>query len=124
MIDFSCPFKRDEEAERACLDPDKFNICGLDRIADQEHLKRALATDAPHTYIASRAGRMEFEGKDGLGFMNAVVLHKKILATQGYNPRNPDILEATKKSPSMTSALEELSLVKTHDRYMACSHGG
>ncbi len=68
-----------QDGEPVRLDPDKFNMAGLLRIDDTEHMRRALETDNPHRYIADRSGTMNFEGEDGLGFENAVGMHTALL---------------------------------------------
>lgn len=68
-----------EDFEPVQWDSDKFNMLGLPRIDDTEHMRRALGTDNPHRYIADRAGTMNFEGEDGTGFDNAVDMHISLL---------------------------------------------
>jgi len=99
------------------LDHDKFNMDGLPRISDNKHYERALETGSPHTYISKRAGLMSFDGEDGIGFINAVQIHKRIFEQNGFELKDPDIAEAQKHSPSIRTTLEELGFFKRSNAY-------
>lgn len=49
--------------------------------ADGEHLVAAIKSGTPHIYISERAGRMSDNG--GIGFLNAVEMHKALLVCAG-----------------------------------------
>lgn len=93
-------------------DSDKFNSVGLPRILDEQHMQRALDSDDPHEYISQRAGRMEFNGEDAIGFFNAVTLHKEVIDCIGYC----DSLKDT-TSASLRAALRDLGKIKELDHY-------
>ncbi|MCI5060713.1 MAG: hypothetical protein MRY79_06550 [Alphaproteobacteria bacterium] len=61
------------------------DFMGLERIAEEEHLKRALASEEPHAYIAARAGQREYEGEPGIGFCNASRLHADVILDGNYD---------------------------------------
>lgn len=77
MKDNVARLERDGEPVR--LDPDKFNMVGLPRISDYEHMSRALESHNPHQYIADRSGTMNFAGEDGTGVLNAIGMHVALL---------------------------------------------
>ncbi len=77
MKDNVARLERDGESVR--LDPDKFNMVGLPRISDYEHMRRALESDNPHQYIADRSGTMNFKGEDGTGVLNAIGMHVALI---------------------------------------------
>lgn len=103
------------EAEIVDLQPENtrntgaFNMLGLPRISDNEHFDRARASGMPHSYIAVRAGRMGYDGKDGIGFFNAAELHARVMCERDYDLNEADIAFARSKSPSFQAGVERLA---------------
>ena len=100
-------------------DPDKFNMFGLPRISGQKHLRRAIKSGNPHQYISERAGRMEYDGEDGLGFFDAVNLHVKVI-TNGtlLVPVVPDEdIQKSLGSASFLRAIDHVGFAKLPEVY-------
>lgn len=98
-------------------DPDKFNIRGLPRISDAEHYKRALDSGRPHSYISARAGHIEYQDEDGLGFFNAVDLHVKIMMADTLIVPTGDINQSLRHN-SFYAALEKIGFDKLPTNYV------
>jgi hypothetical protein len=87
----------------------RFNMLGLPRISDDEHFERAIASGFPHSYLCLRAGRMQYQGEDGIGFVNAAVLHARVMCRSDYDLNEEDIEYARSKSPSFQAGVERLA---------------
>lgn len=89
-------------------DVNKFNMLGLPRISDEQHFARALSSDAPLTYIAARSGRMEYQGEDGMGAMNAESVMVRVLAHDDFAPVQSDVRAACALNSTLRCAVERL----------------
>ena len=112
------------EADVIAFQPDtsrnseRFNMLGLPRISDDEHYRRALESGQPHSYIALRAGRMQYEGEDGLGFFNAARLHLQVMSRVNYDLDEGDITFARAQNPSFEAAVEMLKRYDAKLQYL------
>ena len=93
------------EAAAKDRDPSRFNMQGLPRISDEEHMRRAMLTDAPISYIAARAGRMVYDGEDGMGSINAEGVMICILTSEGYAPSFDDVNSAYRQNGVVRGAI-------------------
>ncbi len=91
------------------------NAAGLPRLTDDEHFRRAIASDTPHSYISARAGRIAYEGEEGIGALNAETLHIRLLRQPGYMPDIMDIDRADKMNASMRGAIMMLARLHRDD---------
>lgn len=83
------------EVFRPVSELDWFEKLQLPTLTDEQHLKRAIDSGRPHSYIAERAGMLSFEdGFRGLGMVNAESLHLRLMKNAEIEPSQADITEA------------------------------
>ena len=105
---------------KIAVDNANMNAAGVVRISDEEHLRRALNTDTPHHYIAERAGRMVFDGQDGIGYFNAETLHKRIISmvAKGKVELSKADLQKSLGTISFSGAIESYGLKRLPEKYV------
>lgn len=84
------------------------NILGLARISDDEHFARAMQSGTPLSYVAPRAGRMEYAGEDAMGAMNAESVMIRILSQPDYRPDAADVAQAHRINNTLRCAVEHM----------------
>lgn len=102
------PFDAAANSNATPRDGNKFNILGLPRISDKEHLDRAKKFAAPLRYVAERAGRMEYQGEDGMGALNAEEVMLNVLLQDGFTPDKDDARAAFTMNSTLRCAVERL----------------
>lgn len=98
------------------------NILGLPRISDDEHFRRAMRSDAPLSYVAARAGRMEFGGEDGMGALNAEAVMVNILRLDGFTADAGDAQKANAMNGTLRCAVERLNRFYPEDYARQLDH--